>query len=98
MPVAFVRLCGNRFLHRSNGVEPYYPSGPCGRAFMCTCVRSSITKCATYLRPILKVKVKVMLIFTANISKMVTDQTNVIIAITYEVAYRISLRFDLGPL
>ena len=37
--------------------------------------------------PILKVKVKVMHILTANISKMVTDKANITIAIKYKVVY-----------
>ena len=48
--------------------------------------------------PILKVKVKVMHISTANIYKMMTDTANSTIVITYEVAPRLSInifRFDL---
>ena len=46
-----------------------------------------------------KVNVKVMHIETANISKMVTDKTNTIIAIKYEVTCEPSIsifKFDLG--
>ena len=48
--------------------------------------------------PILKVKVKIMHISTANIYKMMTDTANSTIAITYEVAPGLSInifRFDL---
>ena len=50
--------------------------------------------------PVLKVNVKVMNIFTVNISKtVVTDKTNISVANAYEIAYWLSIvvfTFDLG--
>ena len=46
------------------------------------------------------VKIKVMHILTANISKMLTDEVNITIAIKYEVTYGLSISIftlDLGP-
>ena len=51
------------------------------------------------LAHIVKVKVKVMNISTANISKIVTDRANITSVIKYEVAYGISIsifRFNLS--
>ena len=39
----------------------------------------------------LKVKIKVMHILTANISKMVTDRANITITINYEFAHGLSI-------
>ena len=44
------------------------------------------------------VKVKVINILTVNISKMITDRTNITIAIKYEIEYGLSIsvfKFDL---
>ena len=44
-------------------------------------------------------KVKIIHIWIVNISKMVTDSTNITIAINYEVEYGLSIgafKFDLG--